>query len=216
MNTNKRLSILFIAAALIIISFLTSCGGIELAAPGGIEAVDADPDYPNRVEISWLPVDGADIYYVYRSSTENGTYSNAGFSVTSDDLENADGVTELRFSFRETFDEGDGGTYYYRVTAASNADISLESSMSSAVAASTYSGTWTAEAGRRHIGTLRRIQRQYGGLGDQCEEIRRRCRQRRRQSPDDLDQSRFTWNNERFSVGTLCSVYYRRRALHCV
>ena len=94
------------------------------SSPGGLEAADADPDNPNRIVLSWLPVEGADIYYVYRSPAESGTYSYAGLSQASADIENKNGDTELRYSYIQSFDEGEGGTYWYAVSAASNADIS--------------------------------------------------------------------------------------------
>ena len=122
---------------------LVSCGSAGLSAPTGLKAADADPENPNRIEISWLPVEGADIYYVYRDTSETGTFAaNAGFSVTS--RTESDGV--VRYAFMETFDEGEGGTYHYKVTAADNSNISIESPMSAAVTASTYSGTWSKAA----------------------------------------------------------------------
>ncbi|MDC7125172.1 MAG: hypothetical protein PQJ46_06385 [Spirochaetales bacterium] len=123
----------------ILFFLIFSCGSTEVVAPSNIEASDPDEDNPNRVEISWSPVDGAGIYYVYRSESESGTFENVGFSVTSD--EDSDGDT--RYYFVENFEEGEGGTYYYCVTAAPDKDISSESARSSVVAASTYSGSWT-------------------------------------------------------------------------
>ena len=142
MKTGRNYKLtMIITLTVILISAVTGCGGLELQAPGGLVATAADVDNPNRIEISWLPVTGADIYYVYRDAAEGGSFAvNAGFSVTSsvDDS----GVT--RFYFMETFEEGEGGTYYYKVTAAENADISLESAKSAAVSVSTYSGSWSA------------------------------------------------------------------------
>lgn len=130
-----------LTAVIMIPVILSSCGTAGLTAPTDLTAADPDSENPNRIELSWLPVDGAGIYYVYRDTEESGTFStNAGFSVTGN--EDADGV--MRYYFRETFDEGEGGTYWYKVTAAASSDISLESAMSGSVDASTYSGTWSS------------------------------------------------------------------------
>ncbi|MBI9105880.1 MAG: hypothetical protein JEZ04_03990 [Spirochaetales bacterium] len=132
---------IILTLSILIIILISACGSAGLASPTGLTAAEADRDNPNRVQLSWLQVPGADIYYVYRDTTEDGTFStNAGFSVTSA----ADDEGELRYYFMETFDEGEGGTYWYGVTAAGNSDISVESAMSAAVSASTYSGTWSA------------------------------------------------------------------------
>lgn len=119
-----------------------SCGAPALSAPSDITVIDEDPDNPNRIELNWLPVEGADIYYVYRSTAEDGTFDYAGLSVTAADVEDSDRNTELRYSFIETFEDGEGGTYWYKVSAASNIDTSAESALSPAVDASTYEGTW--------------------------------------------------------------------------
>ena len=132
------------AAAAILIVILSSCGGTELPAPTGLAASDPDADNPNRIELSWLPVDGADIYYVYRDGSKTGSFeNNVGHSVTSANVETESGE-ELRYLFLDNFDAGEGGTYWYKVTAAPNADISLESAKSGAVEAQTYEGTWSA------------------------------------------------------------------------
>ena len=131
------------AAAAILIVILSSCGGTELPAPTGLAASDPDADNPNRIELSWLPVDGADIYYVYRDGSKTGSFEeNVGHSVTSSNVETESGE-ELRYLFLDNFDAGEGGTYWYKVTAAPNADISLESAKSGAVEAQTYEGTWS-------------------------------------------------------------------------
>ena len=133
------------AAAAILIVILSSCGGTELPAPTGLAASDPDADNPNRIELSWLPVDGADIYYVYRDGSSSGSFEeNVGHSVTSSNVETESGE-ELRYLFLDNFDAGEGGTYWYKVTAAPNADISLESAKSGAVEAQTYEGTWSEE-----------------------------------------------------------------------
>ena len=134
------------AAALLLLltALIVGCGTSVLTAPAGLTAVEPDADNPNRIEINWLPVTGADIYYVYRDTAPGGSFNTyAGFSVTS---YTDDGGT-LRYAFIENFAEGEGGTYYYRVTAASDMDVSAsESALSDAVAASTYKGTWSKAA----------------------------------------------------------------------
>ncbi|HAK44949.1 MAG TPA: hypothetical protein DCO79_03380, partial [Spirochaeta sp.] len=122
---NKLINILMSAAAAIVLIILTSCGAVELTAPTDLSAAEPDSDNPNRISLSWLPVDGADIYYVYRSDSLSGDYSDIGFSVTSASVEIDSGVEELRYLYLNNFEEGEGGTYYYKVTAASNADITL-------------------------------------------------------------------------------------------
>jgi hypothetical protein len=139
---NRLSTIIIIITLSLILITLSACGSAGLAAPTGLAAEDADPDNPNRIVLSWLPVDGADIYYVYRDTAAGGTFStNAGLSVTS--RVDSDGIT--RYGFMETFEEGEGGTYYYRVTAYDySAAVNPESAKSTAVKALTYSGTWSA------------------------------------------------------------------------
>ena len=131
-----------VITALIIVMLIASCGAPQLTAPTDLTAGEPDAENPNRVELSWLPVDKADIYYVYRSTSEKGKYEHVGHSMTSADIENSDGNEELRYLYAETFETGEGGTYWYGVTAASDIDISAESAMSSPVSAKTYEGTW--------------------------------------------------------------------------
>ncbi len=139
----KYISIILLIPFIIIISF-SGCGVSGLAAPTDLAAEEGNPDYPNRTQISWLPVENAGIYYVYRapsSDSAEADYDYAGFSVTSyvDDES-----SEIRFSFIESFEEGEGGTFAYRVTAAAATDTVVESAMSDAVEASTYSGSWSS------------------------------------------------------------------------
>lgn len=142
---NKLIAKLIPAAAAILIMVLSSCGSTELLAPSGLEAAEPERENPNRIKLSWLPVEGADIYYVYRSNSPAGEYKDyGGFSTTSANVENKAGVEALRYLYVENFTEGEGGTYYYKITAASDADINNESAMSSAVNAKTYDGTWKA------------------------------------------------------------------------
>ena len=126
-----------------ILTAISSCGiAPVLEAPGAPVASDPDPDNPNRIEIKWKAVARADIYYIYRSAAEDGSYTDAGFSVTPQVIENADGEDETWYSYIDSFDEGEGGTYWYKVSAASDIDTSVESPLSPAVSAATYEGTW--------------------------------------------------------------------------
>ncbi len=137
---------------------LASCGSAGLAAPEKPVAADPDPENPNRIELSWKAVDGADIYYVYRSTSETGSYVNSGFSVTYNEIEADDGGTEIRYSYIESFDEGNGGTYWYKITAATaEASGTVESGMSPAGDASTYSGTWGAAKDLGAAGQLKLV-----------------------------------------------------------
>ncbi|MDC7227381.1 MAG: hypothetical protein PQJ61_11520 [Spirochaetales bacterium] len=131
------------AAALLAILLFASCGSAELTAPTDLTAADGNKDNPMRIELRRLPAEGADIYYVYRSDTENGSYDDAGFSITSSNVETDDGGEELRYLFVDNIDDGEGGTYWYRVTSAANDDIVNESAMSAAASAETYEGTWS-------------------------------------------------------------------------
>ncbi len=143
----------FIAVTVIL---LASCGSAGLVAPEKPVAADPDPENPNRIELSWKAVDGADIYYVYRSTSETGSYVNSGFSVTYNEIEADDGGTEIRYSYIESFDEGNGGTYWYKITAATaEASGTVESGMSPAGDASTYSGTWGAAKNLGSAGQLK-------------------------------------------------------------
>ena len=145
MNKNLKYISAAITAALTLI-ILSACGSSILPAPGQPVAAEPDAHNPNRIEISWMAVDGADIYYVYRADSEDGTYALNGFSVTGTEVENTDGADELYYRYIESFDTGDGGAYWYKVTAASNSDVTDagESAMSPFVRAETYSGTWSA------------------------------------------------------------------------
>ena len=141
---NKTMNKLIPAAAGIIMIIFTSCGGTKLPAPTGLTATGGIQDNPNRIELSWLPVKDADIYYIYRDGSESGDFSdNVGLSVTSNNVE-VDGVEELRYLFVDNFEEGEGGTYWYRVSAASDGDIvNTEGDKSAAVKGDTYVGTWS-------------------------------------------------------------------------
>lgn len=141
---NKKIMKKILTAFLaLVILILTSCGTAGLAAPEKPTAELPDSENPNRIVLSWKAVDSADIYYIYRSGTETGSYTEQGFSVTSNEVENSDGLIEVRYSYIDVFDEGDGGIWWYGVKAASNADITNESAMSPVVEGGTYVGTWS-------------------------------------------------------------------------
>ena len=134
-NGEALLPLVFLTA------LLTGCGAAVLSAPSDLKASAADADNPNRIEISWLPVDGAGIYYVYRDKAEDGNFSEyAGFSVTAS--KDSGGV--MRYYFIDIIADGKGGTYWYRVTASPSVSIKSESAKSAAVSATTCSGSWSA------------------------------------------------------------------------
>ncbi len=144
MNKKYISIVLLIPFIIIIIALFSGCGVSGLAAPADLAAEEGDPDYPNRTQISWQPVEDAGIYYVYRApsiDSAESDYDYAGFSVTSYIDEES---SETRFSYIESFEEGEGGTFAYRVTAAAATDTVVESAMSDAVEASTYSGSWSS------------------------------------------------------------------------
>jgi parallel beta-helix repeat protein len=90
-------------------------GGTTLAAPGGLVATGAD----QRVTLSWNAVNGANGYYVYRSTAQNGAYSKRTSSAVGGTSYADTGLTN-------------GTTYWYRVTATGSG---VESAQSASVSA---------------------------------------------------------------------------------
>ena len=96
-------------------------GGNPLTAPTGLIASGGDA----RVSLSWSSVSGASGYHVYRSASQNGTYSKRTSSAVSATSYADTGLTN-------------GTTYWYRVTTTNS---STESSPSTSVSATPTAAT---------------------------------------------------------------------------
>lgn len=101
-------------------------GGTTLSAPGGLVATGGD----QRVSLSWQSVSGATGYYVYRSTSQNGTYSKRTSSAVSGTSYADTGLTN-------------GTTYWYRVTATAGSTESAQSAAASATPTTTTVQTYT-------------------------------------------------------------------------
>lgn len=101
-------------------------GGTTLSAPTGLVATGGDA----RVTLAWNAVSGASGYYVYRSASQNGTYTRRTSSAVS-------GTAYVDTSLTN------GTTYWYRVTATGGGTESAQSASVSGTPVATTVLTYT-------------------------------------------------------------------------
>ncbi|RME58733.1 hypothetical protein D6779_05860 [Candidatus Parcubacteria bacterium] len=80
--------------------------------PGGVSA--SDGAYTNRVKVSWEAVSGAQYYRVYRSESKSGAKTLVG---------------QTKYLYRNDYTAVAGQTYWYWVTACTDAGCSKYSAV---------------------------------------------------------------------------------------